>query len=113
MTQNDWIKILEKDKQEDWEWYARWLLDEKDDQLRARAITEYIINKSPRFSKLTETYDWWISSHTTDNDVDDIEDEIFKNLHNRKRVFCEHNSIVEAKLALIEAWLSANMDYVA
>jgi hypothetical protein len=109
MTQNDWLKILEADKQKDWEWYARWLLDEKDDQLRALAITKYLINKSPRFSKLTNSYDWWISSHTDGNDVDDIEDEIFKNLYNRKRIFCEYNSILEAKLGLIEAWVLSKM----
>lgn len=113
MTYKDWIKILEENSREDWEWYARWLRDESEDELRARAITEYVINKSPRFSKLTKTYDWWISSyrhrHDGDDgdDVDDVEDNIFKNLHNHKLAFCEHNSIVEAKLALIEAWVSS------
>jgi hypothetical protein len=33
MTEKDWLKILEKDNREDWEWYSRWLQDENNDDI--------------------------------------------------------------------------------
>lgn len=60
MTQQDWIKILEKDDMTDWEWYARWLRDEQENESKARAVEWMIFqDKEPYYHRGSKSFDWY------------------------------------------------------
>jgi hypothetical protein len=60
MTCEDWIKILEENSREDWEWYARWLRDEQENESKARAVEWMIFeNREPYYHPGSKSFDWY------------------------------------------------------
>lgn len=121
MKNEDWIKILEGNSREDWEWYARWLQDENNDDLRAEAINFILENNlEPHYSLATRTYDWWSEEYIELSDqykYSLLNLELLSILNNYtsicKNYWVGYKTLLDAKLALIEAWMCTKMDYVA
>jgi hypothetical protein len=119
MTYEDWIKILEENSREDWLWYARWLQDENNDDIRAEAINFILENNiEPHYSTTTQTYDWWSKDHkwvqlSWEYKYSLIDFILFKNLWNYEGIckdyWVGYKTMLDAKLALIEAWVLSKM----
>jgi hypothetical protein len=61
MNEQNWKKILEEDNRENWQWYARWLRDEQENESKARAVEWMIFeNREPFFHNGSRTYDWYV-----------------------------------------------------
>jgi hypothetical protein len=114
MQKEDWIKLLKDDKQEDWEWYARWLQDEENNEIGANVV-KYILKevKQPENSKnyYGEYFYYWyretIGSMTNLVGPPYIEDDVFNNLKSEDRYSngwaVRYKTVLEAKLDLINA----------
>lgn len=118
MKNSDWLKILEKDDTTDWEWYARWLLDEQCDKSKYEAIQWILENyKQPyqfrSFYSNLNKYCWYREVIGGPNPKEQcipwiIHDFIkFGQGYSYSKIF---NSKLEAKLALIEAYDSTRLD---
>jgi hypothetical protein len=106
MTEKDWLKILEKDNREDWEWYARWLQDEEDNEIRANTV-KWIIKeaKHPEHFKgnTIHAYYWYkeiFGSGASLVGPSSIEADVFYNLESEGRYY---KTVLDAKLNLINA----------
>jgi hypothetical protein len=117
MTYEDWIKILEENSREDWLWYSRWLQDENNDDIRAAAINFILENNlEPHYSLSTRSYDWWSNRYIELSDEYEysIVDLELLNILNNYTKICKdywtgYETLLEAKLALIEAWVWSKM----
>jgi hypothetical protein len=112
MTEKDWLKILEKDNREDWEWYARWLQDEEDNEIRANTV-KWIIKeaKHPEHFKGNTIHAYYWYKDEYEYSIVDLE---LLNILNNYTKICKdywtgYETLLEAKLALIEAWVWSKM----
>jgi hypothetical protein len=111
MNRQSWREILKDDKQEDWEWYCRWLQDECNYTYSVEAIDNVLIDI---FSPIESCHNPYYFIHNAQHaEIPGIYNYLKANVtdyydNDYKLVY--YKSYLDAKLDLIEAYEKLRLD---
>lgn len=102
MTYKDWLKILEEDKPEDWEWYCRWLQDECNYTYSVEAVDNVLIDT---FIPIQSCHHPYYFIHSSQH-------EQIPGIYNYLKSNCIDYDDNDYKLVYYESYLDAKLDLI-